>query len=263
MSFSIQVNIIIQILLSFSMLSSCINKNGSSQIQESVLENQEVISPVVIVDTMYTGLTIYYPKTDSISLRCFERPDPATDPDIIFCCAAAFTLDYETKADHSRICSAHVSDGVYYKKPRSSRYTGAFVTSKGEWSFLYNKDADPNAFHDAFNKAAENKGAGFAQEMMIHQGVQVKTTRPLSNVNLFRAVCEKDNKLCIIDAKESGSFGNFIKDLLNAGVTEAIYTDMGYGWNYSWYREFARQEASFIHPEYQKSATNWLVFYAK
>ena len=46
-------------------------------------------------------------------------------------------------------------------------------------------------------------------------------------------------------------------------ATDPTYTDMGYGWNYSWYREFARQEASFIHPEYQKSATNWLVFYSR
>ena len=139
-------------------------------------------------------------------------------------------------------------------------FTGAFVTSKGEWSFLYNKDADPNAFHDAFNKAAENNGAGFAQEMMIHQGVQVKTTRPLSNVNLFRAVCEKDNKLCIVDAKESGSFGSFITALLNAGVTEAIYTDMGYGWNYSWYRK-DDGTVKELFPTPGKYTTNWITFY--
>ena len=108
-----------------------------------------------------------------------------------------------------------------------------------------------------------NNGAGFAQEMMIHRGNQVPTTRPLNNVNLFRALCEKDGRLCIADATESKSFGAFIQSLLDAGITEAIYTDMGGGWNYSWYRPFANGEAIFIHPTYQEAATNWLVFYSK
>lgn len=77
-------------------------------------------------------------------------------PNAVFCCAAAFTLDYDTIADHNRICSSHVTGGVYYKKPQASRYTGAFVTYDGDWAFLYDKDANPAAFDNAFQPTATN-----------------------------------------------------------------------------------------------------------
>lgn len=227
------------------------------------MEETTIESPAVIVDSTAVDLVFYYPRTDSIALRCFVRPEPDKDPDIVFCCAAAFTLDYKQEANHNRICSAHVSDGVYYSTPRIRRNTGAFVSSNGTWKFLYKADADPAAFEADFRKAAVNKGAGFAQEMMIHNGVQVPTTRPLNNVNLFRALCEREGRLCIADATTNKAFGDFIQSLIRAGVTEAIYTDMGGGWNYSWYRLHADEAATFIHSAYQEAATNWIVFYSK
>lgn len=238
-------------------------RNHNSMSEEEPAKEYTIIQPSVSIDSSAVGLYLYYPCVDSIALRCFVRPEPLKDRDIIFCCAAAFTLDYEKAADHNRICSAHVSDGMYYPKPRIRRNTGAFISYNGSWSFLYQADADPVAFESIFRAAAANNGAGFAQEMMIHRGNQVPTTRPLNNVNLFRALCEKDGRLCIADATESKSFGAFIQSLLDAGITEAIYTDMGGGWNYSWYRPFANGEAIFIHPTYQEAATNWLVFYSK
>ena len=234
------------------------NKNGQVVVQ---CEETIIRQPTVSIDSSSVGLLFYYPITDSIALRCFIRPEPEKDKDIVFCCAAAFTLDYKTEADHHRICSAHVSDGLYYPKPRIRRNTGAFVSSKGSWSFLYKSDADPTAFEDAFQNAAANKGAGFAQEMLIHAGKQVPTTRPLGNVNLFRALCERNGRLCIADATENQSFGTFIQMLVDAGVTEAIYTDMGSGWNYSWYRLYADEVATFIHSTHEEAATNWIVFY--
>ena len=247
-----------------SFIVSCGGRRSQKKVHlEETFEEPAIIQPSVSVDSSSVGLVFYYPTTDSIALRCFVRPEPAIDPDIVFCCAAAFTLDYEKAADHRRICSAHVSDGTYYPKPRNRRYTGAFITYNGTWSFLYQADANPSAFESYFREAAANKGAGFAQEMMIHGGEQVPTTRSLSNVNLFRALCEREGRLCIADATENKSFGAFIQSLLDAGVTEAIYTDMGGGWNYSWYRSFAEGAATFIHPTYQEAATNWIVFYSK
>ena len=56
-------------------------------------------------------------------------------------------------------------------------------------------------------------------------------------------------------------FGSFIQLLLNAGMYDALYMDMGPGWNYSWYREYAGGEATYIHSATLGSATNWLVFH--
>ena len=55
-------------------------------------------------------------------------------------------------------------------------------------------------------------------------------------------------------------FGDFIQLLLDAGMSEALYMDMGPGWNYSWYREYADSSATWIHSATLSSATNWLVF---
>lgn len=213
---------------------------------------------VVEVDTTFQGLVLYYPLTDSIGLRCFTRPDPAVDSSIVFCCAAAFTADYDTTANHSRICGDHVSGGQYYRRPKLKRNTGAFVVwQNGQYDFLHE-----SAYPD-FGRVFPNAAEGFTQESMIYRGHRVKTTRPDKNVNQFRALCKIDGRLCIADAAESMPFGQFITLLLNARAEEAIYMDMGAGWNYSWYREYADSAATFIHPWPLSSATNWLVFHRK
>ena len=218
---------------------------------------------VVTVDTTESGLVIYYPPTDSIALQCFNRPDPKVDNGIVLCCAAAFTADWKSDPDHDRICGDHVSEGKFYQRPRITRNTGAFVTWDGTWRFLYHKDADQKTFRPVFKQAAAHGGAAFTQEMMIHQGEKVRTTRPASNVNQFRALAQIGDRLCIADGAAPMKYGDFIQALLDAGATEAIYMDMGPGWNYSWYREYADSSATWIHSATLSSATNWLVFCQK
>jgi hypothetical protein len=51
-----------------------------------------------------------------------------------------------------------------------------------------------------------------------------------------------------------------VEELLKAGVVEALYLDMGTGWNYSWYRnEYG--DAVEIHEKWTPYATNWITFY--
>ena len=97
--------------------------------------------------------------------------------------------------------------------------------------------------------------------MMIHIGERVPTTRPDSNVNQFRALCQIGTTLCVVDSAEAMRFGDFIQLLLDAGMNEALYMDMGPGWNYSWYREYPDSSATWIHSASLSSATNWLVFH--
>ena len=213
--------------------------------------------PVVEIDTTKYGLIIYYPPTDSIELRCFNRPDPAADSSIVFCCAAAFTADWGTAPSHDRIQGDHVSGGQLYKRPKLKRNTGAFIAKDSTYRFLYNYKADPVYYRSYFGKVT----TAFTQEMMIHQMEKVKTTRPDDNYNLFRALClTNGGRLCIADATRFMSFGEFIRLLLDAGIYDALYMDMG-GCNYSWYREYASEDATFIHPDPNPSETNWLVFH--
>ena len=101
---------------------------------------------------------------------------------------------------------------------------------------------------------------GFGQEMIIHNGKRVQTIRKDANKNEFRALCELYGKLCIIDSKGVTTFGDFINALLNEGVTEALYLDMGTGWNYSWWRD-DQGIVHEIHDHRIAFTTNWITFY--
>ena len=245
---------ILPYLLSLLLSTACGNKT----------QEEEVILPepirVVMVDTTKAGLVLYFPPTDSIELRCFERPDPKVDSSVVFCCAAAFTVDWKSEPDHDRICGDHVSGGTLYKRPRLRRNTGAFFAKDSTFHFLYSATANQEHFRPSFTKAT----TAFTQEMLVHQGKKVKTTRPDRNTNQFRALClTPDGRLCIADSDKSISFGEFVQLLTDAGMHEALYLDMGPGWNYSWYREYDDGKVTWIHANTLSSATNWLVFRQK
>lgn len=208
-------------------------------------------------DTSHHGVTVYYPAVDSIDLRCFDRPDPINDTSIIFCCAAAFTKrDSAHNSNHINIAGDHVSAGKRERGYPCQNNTGAFVFFDDDWHFLY-KD-----YSNELDSAALHNGSGFAQEMLIHEGRAVETVRPLSQIEKYRALCEWNHKLCVIDADSSGSFRDFINAPLVIGVSEALYLDMG-AWHYLWYRKIPRGEPVYIYPDFKDSATNWLIFVAK
>lgn len=249
-------------LLLSCLTASLILSAGSCGRKSKNVEPAPEIAPVpaVTIDTTHLGLVIYFPPTDSIELRCFDRPDPAVDSSIVFCCAAAFTADWETEASHERIQGDHVSGGQLFKRPKMKRNTGAFIATDSTYRFLYHYNADPVYYRTYFEKVT----TAFTQEMMIHQMEKVKTTRPDNNFNQFRALCLTNNgRLCVAEATQSMPFGAFIQQLLAAGMYDALYLDMGPGWNYSWYREYAGGEATYIHSNTLACATNWLVFHKK
>lgn len=206
---------------------------------------------VEIIDTL--NLRIYYPDYSKIDLVCGNMPSKDDEAVIMFA-EAAFTGEYLDEFKHSNIAGDHVSDGKRQKGYKCKRNSGAFVYYNDKPKFLY-KD-----YSNEFDKADENGGCGFAQEMMIHNGRVVPHTRPDNNLNEFRALCLIKGKLAIADSKDRVKFGEFIKNLQRAGASEALYLDMGPGWNYSWYRDDTGKPIE-IHSLPTKYATNWITFY--
>lgn len=242
-------NIITFILLLFT---SCVSH---TQTIEKVRE-----FPTVVVDSSYANLIIYEPQYDSISLECFKEVRPEGYKDAIFCCSAAFTLDWGAEVNHYRICGEHSCDGVFYRNSSFKRNTGAFIYYDRGFEFIYKPELSKDDWLLKLSGSTYHKGCAFTQEMMIHNYQIVKTTRSYDNYNYFRALCDIRGKLCIIDSKDAITFGDFIRSLNNLGVKEAIYMDMG-GWSYSWYKETNLTEAKYIYPTYHNSITNLLVFY--
>lgn len=216
---------------------------------------------VEIADTC--GLRIYYPNYSKIDLVCGEMPSKE-DKSVIMFAEAAFTGELLDSFSHKNISSSHVSNGEYYSGYLCKRSRGVFTYYNGEPHFVYQggflKVPWPKYMEFALRESAHYGGCGFAQEMMIHEGEEIVHTRPSSNINEFRALCLIDGKVAIVDSKGCMSFGNFIKSLLKVGATEALYLDMGTGWNYSWYRD-ANGTPVEIHQTPTRYATNWITFY--
>ena len=230
-------------------------KHSQKMIDDQIEKAEELIQVdgkvLIAVDESHEGLKIYYPEFSSIDLVCGQHA-PKDDPDAILCCAAAFTGNRLSEFKHSNIAGNHVSGGVLEKGYRSTLNTGAFVWYNGSWKFLH-KD-----YGMALRTAADNGGCGFAQNMIIFN----KEVQPLyrSNSNIYRALCELEGKLCIIQSNEKISYHEFVDMLMATGVTHALYLDMG-GWREGWYRAEEGADITYLCQKDNKHYTNWLTFY--
>ena len=202
------------------------------------------------------NLNVYYPDYSKIDLVCGQMPK-AAQKDVEFCCEAAFTGELLIEFKHSNIADNHICDGVMKKGYRCRANTGGFVWGNGRWKFMRK---------DAYPKEANGWNMGFCQMLIIKDG----TARPIgskmkNNKNIYRALCEKDGKLCIIESKKVMTYEFFVKCLSEYKVTHALYLDMGRGWNYAWYRDKVGKVVeifpeSKMAPNY-KYRTNWITFY--
>ena len=200
------------------------------------------------------GLIILTPSFSTLELRCGNMPN-TSEKDVILFAEAAYTgAPLEKEFKHYKIAGDHVSNGTRFKGYKCSRNTGAFVYYSDKWKFLYKN------YSSELDSAAKYGGAAFAQEMIIHNSEIKPTVRKDGNVNTFRALCEFEGKLCIIESLNDVRFGDFKSSLLDIGVSEALYLDMGSGWNYAWYRV---DDSTIIglHPKVHDYCTNWITFY--
>ena len=209
----------------------------------------------VTVETT-ANLNVYYPEYSRIDLVCGQMPK-AAQKDVEFCCEAAFTGELLDEFKHSNIADNHICNGVMQKGYSCKANTGGFVWGKGKWKFMRKAD---------YPTEANGYNMGFCQMLIIKDG----STRPIvakmkNNKNIYRALCEKDGKLCIIESKKKMTYESFVKYLSGYKVTHALYLDMGFGWNYAWYRD-KKGKVVVLHPESKmapsyKFRTNWITFY--
>lgn len=203
------------------------------------------------VDTC--GLLILRPKFSRVDLVCGTMPSQQ-DKHVLLCAEACFTGTLSHTFSHRNVAGDHISGGCYHKGFRCKRNTGAFIYANGRWTF-HHADYAPQ-----MKSGARPGSAAFAQEMIIHRGKAVSTTRKNTNRNQFRALCQVNGHLCIAESQAITTFGDFKHALLQAGATEALYLDMGPGWNHAWYRPNPHT-VTILHPRTHPYCTNWITFY--
>ncbi|MBO4849465.1 MAG: hypothetical protein J5529_01030 [Prevotella sp.] len=201
-------------------------------------------------------LTFYYPEFKSIDLSLGEMPRIGT-PRVEFCCEAAFTGQRLSSFKHSNVADDHVSGGKWYKGYNCRANTGAFVWYGDKWAFMEKKK---------FLSEKPVCQMAFCQYLLILQGKQTPMwERMRRNKTRYRALCEKDGRLCLVESKKVITLEFFVKCLMESHVSNAIYLDMGAGWNYAWYRD-TKGNPQEIFPESKQAAdyryrTNWVTFY--
>ena len=237
-------------------LCCCCNNSKPTETMDN--ENAVQDSPVMIDDSTVQGLIIYYPQFSRIDLVCEKMPNQQ-DTDVIYCAEAAFTHELLDEFAHSNIDGDHVSGGKRYKGAKCKDNSGAFAWfDDTTWEFVHGE------YNELLDSVAAAGGMGFGQAIIIHDGESIRPLWRDNTVTHYRALCEKDNRLCIVDSRDEVSYEQFVALLEAFEPRHALYMDMGAGWNHSWWRD-ASGKVHEIHPVAEKSryCTNWITFYKK
>ncbi len=209
------------------------------------------------------GLTYMYPHYNRVGIVCGEMPSQ-NDSSVLFVAAAAFTGQLLEDFAHTNIAGNHVANGIFYEGYLCDDInTGAFTYHDGKWAFHLQPYAE--AVHAAANGT---DGAAFCQCLLLYNGALVdeiplrsKFTTERRGQIYYRALCEKNGKLCIVESEKETTFAAYLDCLAASGITHAIYMDGNSGWNYSWYRN-NQGEVVEIHSKTARSrfCTNWVYF---
>ena len=241
---------------------SCNNDN--TDIQPQTDQNMQ---PSYTMHVDSTELLTQYDITDcSLDLACGQMPD-TTEENVLLCAAAAFTgkcLDY---FEHTNILGPHVSGGKLYEGyveikddvPFAERYALFIWEGKDLNGNMLAKKICPLPGDQALADAVAQGGMAFTQHWVIKNGVVfTPQIQPLERVEHFRSLCEKGGRFYVMANREEMAYQDYLQALVEAGVENALYMDMGAGWNHSFYRD-EQGQVHVIHPKGHSYPTNWLV----
>ena len=219
--------------------------NATRMSTEKILPGDETV--------VYNTGKVYviFPEYSDVELVCKDRPSKF-DKSITWCSGAAFQHTVSLGFSQENVEGDHAVNGELYESPYNKSSFAAFTYSNGGFSFEFD---DPQG---AIKKAASEGGSGFMQFALIKDKKTVmRFDRP--RARCYRTLAELNGSLCIIDSVNMLHFDEFMKELRRLGVTNAVYMDMGAGWNYSWYRNAAEKVVTLFGLPVPWSH-NWIVF---
>ena len=213
---------------------------------KQVMEESEDGVYLLETDELY----IYYADYNNISFVAGKRPSKE-DESLIMCVAAAFQGSYEPGFSHDNIVGWHASGGQL-ERGKPEKNLGAFTYVDGEARIFNIEDSEA-----AIKEAAERGGCGFQQFVVLYNGE--RGTHTSDEFRCYRVLAVINGKACIIDTKTQMHYDEFVMTLEDFGIQNALYCDMGSGWNYSWYRKANGKTVDIIGTPWLFSH-NWLVF---
>ena len=194
---------------------------------------------------------VIFPAYTEVAHVSKDRPSKS-DESITWCSGAAFQHAIRLGFTHENVDGDHADSGVFYESPYNKDSFAAFTFADGQYGFEFEHPSE------AIRKAAEAGGSGFMQFGVIRDGQNIMNiNRP--RARCYRVLAELNGNLCIIDSVNMTHFEEFMEELLRLGVSNALYMDMGAGWNYSWMRDAADRVITLFQLPVPWSH-NWVVF---
>ena len=212
-------------------------KNEINAIKTKTIPNQ-VQEYSMQIDTTF-NLYVFKPNFSEVKLEIGKMPSTNNDS-IIFCAAAAYTTSIKDTFAVDNIVGGYVSNGRPHHICSKPAHYGRFVCINNQWEFI-----EIDNFSAIENTIVED-GSMFTQQWVIH--------------NIYRALCEKNDTLMIAQSNHRIPYYLFVKALKAYGMENALYMDMGPGWNHSFYRDNANK-LHIIFPRRHHYCTNWITFY--
>lgn len=220
---------------------------------------------MVSVDTMsHSGESFLIVKMNRqqafISMADSVIPD-MNDRSIALCVEAAFTGELLEKFSSSNVGGDYVMDGRYRNGYKCRANSGLLFASKQEVII-----SDLSDYRSWVRRAVNEKATLFQQILIVKDGKNVYRDFPIkpSTPNIYRAACiAQDGEFMIIQSVERLPFADFINSLITMGVKDALYLDMGKGWNYGWYRISCDSEPVEFFDYRTPYQTNWLLIRKK
>jgi len=218
-----------------------------------VLRSSYIRDSVVTIDTL--DIVFYIPVGAHAALTS-KRP-LKTEKDVIFCCAAAFTLLENNKIDGLfiengktvvRTVNHHLGGGIIIPSPTSTGKTRIFGTEMGATL--------DSALIDSIQRTSSSF---FQQIQMLRDGQPLVFRKDVSRFQR-RAICILNGEAVVVETKWPCTLQKFADVLKKSGINDALYVDMG-SWDEGWYRD----ERSAMHTiGMMKNSTgrqsNWFVF---
>ncbi len=194
---------------------------------------------------------IFFPEYESVELVCENRPSKR-DSSITWCSGAAFQHTVSLSFSQENVEGDHAVSGEYYDSPYNKDSFASFTYADNNFNFTFDDTTQ------AVKNAADAGGSGFMQLALINDRNEVMDFN-MPRTRCFRTLAELNGSLCIIDSVNMLHFDEFLAELNRLGVTNAVYMDMGAGWNYSWYRNTAGRVVTLFGLPVPWSH-NWIVF---
>ena len=195
---------------------------------------------------------IMYDITDcQLDLACKTMPNVEQD-DVILCVAAAFTGKCLDQFAHNNILGPHISQGVLYEGYEEEGGYAIFASWGNQKCFFELEE------QEKLEEVAAAHGMAFTQYWVVKNGEGYNPPRQTVKQEYYRCIAQKAGRTYVIESKEVVKFDFFVKCLVEIGVENALYMDMGKGWNHSFYRN-EKGEVHILHPQTHDFCTNWLV----